>query len=43
MADDLGTAVDALEDAAIDGFGLRDAVDGALREGRNSGLPGLVQ
>jgi hypothetical protein len=42
MADNVGTVVDTIEDAAIDGLGLRDAVDGALREARNSGLPGLV-
>jgi hypothetical protein len=43
MADNVGTVVDTIEDAAIDGLGLRDAVDGALREARNSGLPGLAR
>jgi hypothetical protein len=36
-----GSAATAIEDAVIDGLGLRDAVEGALREAQRSGLPGL--
>ncbi|MGH6921617.1 MAG: hypothetical protein ACREJ0_28430 [Geminicoccaceae bacterium] len=42
MAENVGSAAEALEDAIIDRLGLRDAVDGALNEARASGLPGLV-
>jgi hypothetical protein len=37
----VGSAATAIEGAVIDGLGLRDAVEGALREAQRSGLPGL--
>jgi hypothetical protein len=38
MADSVGGAAEAVDDAIIDRLGLRDAVNGALREARASGL-----